>query len=126
MAVEMHEKSKNQNMSFFTIFRHFFLVVSFATFGYYYYNNHLNAERQRVNNVLKGLLLEEQRVNLSTEKPVAVGFGSCVDIFTDGIPLVKALGLEPPKEAKYHNNIETLQDVAEMFALFLSNGAASE
>ena len=126
MAEKMQGQSHNQSMSFFTIFRHFFLVISFAIFGYYYYNNYLNTERQRVNNVLKGLLLEEQRVNLSTEKPVAVGFGSCVDIFTHGIPLVNALGIKPPAEAKYHNNIETLQDVAEMFAFFLSNGAAAE
>ena len=126
MATTLLVQGKSQTMSTFTILRHIFLAISFGIFGYYYYNNYLNTERQRVNNVLRGLLLEEQRVNLSTEKAVAVGFGSCVDLFVDGIPLVNALGLKPPAEAKYHHNIQSLEDVAEMFAFFLSNGAAAE
>jgi len=113
-------------MTIFTVFRHFFVVVSFGIAAFYYYNNFLNLERQRVNNVLAGLLIEEKSVNLSTEKAIAVGFGSCVDIFVDGLPLVDALGLKPPPEPKYHHNIQNLQEVAEMFALFLSNGAAAE
>jgi len=114
------------SMTIFTVFRHFFVVVSFGIAAFYYYNNFLNLERQRVNNVLAGLLIEEKSVNLSTEKAIAVGFGSCVDIFVDGLPLVDALGLKPPPEPKYHHNIQNLQEVAEMFALFLSNGAAAE
>ena len=114
------------SMSFLTLFRHFFVVVSFGMAIFYYYHSFLNLDRQRVNNVLAALLTEERNLNLSTEKAVAVGFGSCVDIFVNGLPLVNALGLKPPPEPKYHHNIKSLQDVAEMFALFLSNGAAAE
>ena len=128
----------------FNVFKHFFLIVAISFAGYYYYNRFLNAEKFRIKNVLAGLQAEEKSVTLSTEKPVAIGFGastkrsthepnpvaigfgSCVDLFVDALPFVNSLGLKPPKKAKYHQTIETFEQFSEMFAFYLSNGAAAE
>lgn len=85
-----------------------------------------NADLIQREKVLIGLLEEERSGQLSTDLAIAVGFGSCLDILVDGIPLMKSLGVEPPKVAKYHETMETLEQVREMFAFFLSEGAAAE
>ena len=101
------------------------IIAAIAAF-YSYKHNTSNSEERRIENVLAGLLLEERSVNMSTDLPIAVGFGSCLDLLVDGKPLMDALGLKPPAVPKYHETIKTLDDVAEMFALFFSNGAAAE
>ena len=72
------------------------------------------------------LLKKKAGGELSTDLPIAVGFGSCLDILVNGIPLMDVLGIEPPKVAKYHESMQSIDDIAEMFAFFLSEGAAAE
>ena len=104
--------------------KHVLLVIVAITAAYF--GVRFTNKSSRVENVLAGLLKEERSVNFSTDTKIAVGFGSCLDLFVDGIPLMDALGLKPPDEAKYHDPITNLQELAETFAFFLSNGAAAE
>lgn len=101
-------------------------VIVVGALAYIYFEKPVRDEKNRLENVLAGLLAEERSVNLSTNLPIAVGFGSCLDILVDGIPLMNALGVPPPSEPKYHENIDTIDQVAEMFAFYLSKGAAAE
>lgn len=96
-----------------------------AIAAYYYYKNNIYVQF-KLENVRSGLLAEESWVNLSTQLPIAAGFGSCLDLKVNGVPLMNKLGLKPPKAPKYHQSMTTLQDVAEMFAFYLEQGAAAE
>jgi len=107
------------------LLKNLFIGILISSLTYFYFQKP-DLERKRVANVLSGLLLEERSVNASTSLPIAVGFGSCLDLFVDGIPLMKALGIAPPKQPRYHEKMETLEQVGEMFALYLSEGAAVE
>jgi len=93
----------------------------------YFVIKYKNDDSKRLGNVLNGLLTEEQSGGeLLTDLPIAVGFGSCLDIIVDGIPFMEALGMKPPDVPKYHDNMLTVDEVAQMFALYLSEGAAAE
>lgn len=93
---------------------------------YLIYHKTPQGEAKRLENVLLRLLAEEQAANVSRDLVIAVGFGSCLDLLVDGIPLMKALDIKPPSKAKYHEDISTLQELSEMFAFFLEQGAAVE
>ena len=93
---------------------------------YFYYESIKSMDNKRLENVLNALLIQEKSVNISTDLPVAIGFGSCLDLLVDGIALMNALNKEPPKQKKYHQKIKTLNELSEMFAFFFSQGAAVE
>lgn len=58
---------------------------------------------------------------------VAVGFGSCVDIFTDAIPLFESLNFEPPiSKPKHYKVINNHKELTSGFSYFFTRGAASE
>eukprot|EP00794_Sanderia_malayensis_P019893 gene19893-21836_t len=100
------------------------LALAFALAAYFYAKNanqHVFIQR-----VLDGLLKEERSVNITKDLRVAVGFGSCMDLIVDGIPLVKKLGLKPPDLPQHHDYFKSKEMIAEAFAYFLKEGAASE
>ena len=76
--------------------------------------------------ILRGLLQEEEFPLRNQQNKVAIGFGSCVDIVTDGVELVQRLGIPPPKTPLHHNIISTQKELAETFAFFFERGSASE
>lgn len=93
----------------------------------YFHMKYKNDDSGRLENVLIGLLKEEKAGGeLPTDLSIAVGLGSCLDIIVDGIPVMNALGIATPEKPKYHDNMLIANDVAEMFALYLSQGAAAE
>merc|ERR1712168_238423 len=57
---------------------------------------------------------------------VAVGFGSCADIFENGIPLFERLDIRPPKKEKHHDVIDDSKELTEVFSYFFEQGAAGE
>ena len=57
---------------------------------------------------------------------VAIGFGSCLDIFTDGLELLKRVEVAPPESPAHHDIISSKDKLAETFAFFFSRGSASE
>ena len=80
--------------------------------------------------ILDGLLHQELRYNTQqqTRDPrVAVGFGSCKDVFAlDGLLVLDRAGLSPPSSPRHHNKLATGDHVTETFAYFLQHGAAAE
>lgn len=55
-----------------------------------------------------------------------MGFGGCLDVFVDAIPLFESLNLEPPKEPIHHDVVMDYDDLAQGFAYFFRHGAAAE
>ena len=76
--------------------------------------------------ILRGPLREERFRNVNSENRVAVGFGSCEDVFVDGLGLLRELGVGPPEIPRHHDVISSPEQLAEGFAYFFEYGAAAE
>ena len=76
--------------------------------------------------ILHGLLTEEGFPMRKDENRVAIGFGSCVDITTNGVELMKRMGMEPPETPVHNSIVSSEQELSETFAFFLEHGSASE
>ena len=63
-------------------------------------------------------------VNPSTK--IAIGFGGCMDVFVEAVPLLDALDVEKPNKPKHHKTMSTKEDLAEGFLYFFKHGAAAE
>ena len=95
-----------------------------AALAYFYLRN--KSKDGRVERVYKGLLREERSVNVSKDFRIAVGFGSCMDIIVDGLPLLKKLGYTPPEQPTHHELIQNDEQLSQTFVYFLREGAAAE
>ena len=86
--------------------------------------NHFQADLDRI---LNSLLREEsfRKVHHHNHR-VAIGFGSSVDVFVDGVELLKKLDISPPSLPVHHDVIASDEDLAESFAYFFQYGAAAE
>ena len=83
-------------------------------------------EAQHMEKVIRGLEKEEKSAKISKKFRAAVGFGSCMDIFVDGLAVFEKLGVAPPEHAVHHELIRDMSSFAETFAYFMDEGAASE
>ena len=101
-----------------------FLPMLLAVIAYFVMKN--KSENARLERVLNALLRDEASVNISKDLRVAVGFGSCMDIIVEGLPLFDKLGFQPPKEPAHHDVIKNEQQLAEAFVYFMREGAAAE
>ena len=79
-----------------------------------------------LDSVLRGLLREENFRTVNGENRVAVGFGSCVDYFSDTLEAVEALDLQPPGSPQHHDVIHSMWDLSEALAFHFSHGGAAE
>ena len=77
--------------------------------------------------VLHGLLVEEsfRKIDHSRHR-VAIGFGSCLDVFADGVELLDKLHVPHPEVASHHDVISSEATLAESFAYYFQYGAAAE
>lgn len=76
--------------------------------------------------ILRGLLTEEEFPPRKYESKVAIGFGSCVDVTTEGVKLLEALQESPPLTSIHNSVIATPTQLGETFAFFFEKGSASE
>lgn len=76
--------------------------------------------------VLNGLLYQEGRYLVDNGRRVAVGFGSCWDLVTDGLKLFEAAGISPPVTPEHYDVVSNSGDLAKIFAYFFESGAAAE
>ena len=77
--------------------------------------------------VLHGLLIEESfRKTDHSRHRVAIGFGSCLDIYADGPELLSELHVPHPEVATHHDVISSEASLAESFAYYFQYGAAAE
>ncbi len=80
-----------------------------------------------IERVLNGLLREEtfRAVSHDTHR-VAIGFGSCVDVVSDGLEVLGALEIPPPQRAAHYDTVSNESELAQGFAYFFQYGAAAE
>ena len=79
-----------------------------------------------LDSVLRGLLREEGFRTVNGKNRVTVGFGSCVDYFSNAVDVVEALNLDPPDSPRHHDVISSSKDLAEAFAFHFRHGGAAE
>jgi ADP-dependent glucokinase len=71
------------------------------------------------------MLSIESRVKINKDLNVAVGFGSCLDIFVSSRQLILDRH-KPPEVQVHHENIRTQDQLNELMAYFFNEGAAAE
>lgn len=76
--------------------------------------------------ILHGLLKEEDFPSRNYQNKVAIGFGSCIDVVTDGVQLLERVGIAPPETPLHNSVISSQEELAETFAFFFERGSASE
>lgn len=76
--------------------------------------------------ILHGLLKEEEFPLRNRQNKVAIGFGSCIDIVTNGVELLDRVGIAPPETPLHNNVISSKEEFAKTFAFFFERGSASE
>lgn len=95
----------------------------FLVLALYFPSQRYQADLDRI---LHGLLKEEEFPSRNQQNRVAIGFGSCLDIFTDGLELLKRVDIDPPETSVHHEIISSKENLAETFAFFFEHGSASE
>lgn len=78
-----------------------------------------------IDETLKSMLSIESRVSINKKLNVAVGFGSCLDIFVSSKDLVKNANYAPATP-EHHQHIRTQEELEEVLAYFFVEGAAAE
>ena len=103
-----------------------FLTILVAVVVVYYHRE--NIEDDPARSVLSGLLRAEKMLPTKdmVQKKVAIGFGSCMDIFTRAMPFVDKMGIKPPETPLHHDVLDSNKDLAEILAYFFEYGAAAE
>lgn len=81
--------------------------------------------KNNIDETLQSMLSIESRVSINKNLNVAVGFGSCLDIYVSSKDLILD-DYSPPETAIHHENIRTQQELNEVLAYFFTGGAAAE
>ena len=105
------------------------VVTLFIALAIYYYRegSEKDLENDPVLSILAGLLRAEKSLPASSDsRRVAIGFGACMDVFTEAVPLLNALNLTPPEQPRHHNVVDSGKHLAEILAYFFKYGAAAE
>ena len=55
-----------------------------------------------------------------------MGFGSCIDIFMNAIPLFEKLGMSPPEKTEEYGILSDETIFKEEFSFYFKQGAAAE
>lgn len=101
-----------------------------AIFVAYIYNKQYVEDvlTERLYTVTEGLLKVEQKYTAQSRvsPKVAVGFGACKDLFTDGLKLLKRLNEEHTDRPRHHNSIANTEQLLRTFSFFFRHGAAAE
>lgn len=80
---------------------------------------------RHIDETLRSMLNIESRVSINKDLNVAVGFGSCLDIFVQSKQLIFDK-YQAPKTQVHHENIRTQEELNEVLAYFFVEGAAAE
>jgi len=80
--------------------------------------------RTTMDNVLQSLLIQEKSVDAKQQVKIAVGYGACKDLFVDAKNVIG--NLRPKGSLKNFNEINSMDELLEMFGYFFEHGAAAE
>uniref|UniRef100_T1JDT0 Uncharacterized protein n=1 Tax=Strigamia maritima TaxID=126957 RepID=T1JDT0_STRMM len=104
------------------------ISLAIALTAYYLNRNSDNVLRQRLENVLSGLLLKEREAKPISDLKIAVGFGACEDLVVQAVDVLniskyeKLFDLSPV----HYDVINNLEQLYRGFAYFFIHGAAAE
>ena len=101
-------------------------VVSILVVVLAYLASRRQPSTSNLDSVLRGLLREESFRTVNGENRVAVGFGSCIDYFSDALEVVEALELQSPESPRHHDVVSSTKDLAEALAFHFDHGGAAE
>ena len=101
----------------------FSLIIILIAF---WYKKHVDdVLSERMSQILSGLLRAESKVTLMPTK-VLIGFGGCVDVFTDAMQIISVMNLTAPSELRHHQVVHNENDLMDLIAFFFRHGAAAE
>ncbi|XP_064622423.1 ADP-dependent glucokinase-like [Lineus longissimus] len=103
-----------------------FLPVFIILLAYLYSRRTDNVLRERLDQVLDGLLRAEKKVSVAPKTKVAVGFGGCMDVFVNATQFLQRFGAVPPESPAHHDVVRDQEGLEEVFAYFFRSGAAAE
>lgn len=83
------------------------------------------ALRERVHQVLSGLLRAEKKVPHPKFR-VAIGFGGCQDLVSDGLELLEKMHISAPDHPKHFHSVHNETELAQLMGFFFRHGAAAE
>lgn len=102
-----------------------FLLIFALIIGLVKWKFYGQVEDRNIDETLKSMLRIESRVSINKDLNVAVGFGSCLDIYVSTKDLIFDYH-RAPKTLIHHSNIRTQDELNEVLAYFFSEGAAAE
>lgn len=82
-------------------------------------------QADKMEKVLNSLLIQEKSAQVKPELKIAVGYGACKDIFVQASDVIDK-NSKPRNKLQNYNEIETMDQLLEMFGYFFSHGAAAE
>ena len=101
------------------------LAVLVALTAILYRKRTSDMSREKLDDVLRGLLRAEKKVGIDKNTRIALGFGGCEDIFVNAMEVLEKLNYSVPFP-EHLDNIITETDFSKMFAYFFGYGAAAE
>ena len=104
-----------------SVFSAFILLLA-----YFYRQQTHEILQDELNKVLQGLIRAEEKVQVTNNAKVAVGFGACLDYVADGLEVLSKINAEVPRQPEHFNKISSLEDLTKAFAYFFKHGAAAE
>lgn len=82
--------------------------------------------KEKLSQVLKGLLRAEKKVGVDRSTRIAIGFGGCEDIFLSAEALLEKINFTAPNIPEHADNIRSETDFTKIFTYFFRQGAAAE
>lgn len=82
--------------------------------------------REKLSQVLNGLLRAERKVGVDKSTRIAIGFGGCEDIFLNAQAVLQKLNFSVPDDPEHVQKIVTETDFTKIFSYFFKQGAAAE
>lgn len=79
---------------------------------------------ERLDPIIDGFLDIEEGTAVNPDSRIALGFGACTDLIVDGLKVFQKS--KAPKKSHPHLNIQTMDQMLELFAYYFEHGAASE
>ena len=92
----------------------------------YYKKRSDDIAKEKLDEVLNGLLRAEKKVGVDSNTRIALGFGGCEDIFVNAQELLERLNFSIPAVPEHFEDILTENEFTKMFAYFFRHGAAAE
>lgn len=121
------DTSHRTNSSLDKTFKAIIIVTLVSIIAYYINIWYINPKTYNVivEDTLKSMLRIESRVSINPNLNVAVGFGSCLDLYVSSRDLILDVS-EAPQLLVHHESIQNQEHLSELFGYFFSEGAAAE